>query len=117
MPLRDSALLEHMLVAADRIADLVAKTDRESFFADWVIQDALIRELEILGEAAGRLSRDLTSHYPNVPWREMTGLRHKLIHDYFVVDLGIVWETAVRNLPEAAEMLRTIAADQSDRGL
>ena len=112
MPLRDSALLEHMLAAADRIAELVAETDRETFVADWVIQNAIIRELEVLGEAAGRMSRDLMSRYPDIPWREMTGLRHKLIHDYFVVDLGVVWETAVQNLPEAAEMLRAIAEEQ-----
>lgn len=114
MPLRDRAILAHMLAAIERIEELVARTDRATFDRDWVIQDAIIRELEVLGEAAGRMSPDFVSANPTIPWREMTGIRHKLIHDYFVVDLGVVWETAVSNVPEAAALLRAAAPELDD---
>jgi uncharacterized protein with HEPN domain len=99
-----------MSAAIDRLADLVSRTDREAFDSDWVIQDALIRELEVLGEAAGRVSTEFTAAHPHIPWREITGLRHKLIHDYFVVDLGIVWRTATSNVPEIAHLVKAAAA-------
>jgi len=59
-----------------------------------VLQNAIIRELEVLGEAAGRVSGEFVTAHPEIPWKEATGIRHKLIHDYFDVDLGIVWRTA-----------------------
>ena len=101
MPQPDALFLEHMLQALDRIEDLLARTTRDEFDGDWVVQDALIRELEIVGEAAGRVSSDLAQSHSEIPWKEITGLRHKLIHDYFTVDLGIVWKTAAH---EAAEL-------------
>ena len=101
MPQPDTLFLEHMLQAFNRIEELLARTTREQFDGDWVIQDALIRELEIVGEAAGRVTSDLARSHPEIPWKEITGLRHKLIHDYFTVDLGIVWKTATE---EAAEV-------------
>ena len=86
-----------MIAALDRIEELLARTDRDEFDRDWVVQDALIRELEILGEAAGRVSDELVQSHAEIPWREITGLRHKLIHDYFTVDLGVVWSTATED--------------------
>jgi uncharacterized protein with HEPN domain len=101
MPQPDALFLEHMLQALNRIEELLVQTTRDEFDGDWVVQDALIRELEIVGEAAGRVSSDLAQSHPEIPWKEITGLRHKLIHDYFTVDLGIVWRTAAH---EAAEV-------------
>ena len=105
MPLPDSLFLEHMLQALDRIEELLGRTTREEFEGDWVVQDALIRQLEIIGEAAGRVSSDLAQSHPEVPWKEITGLRHKLIHDYFAVDLGIVWKTAEEEAVEVRPMI------------
>lgn len=107
---RDAVFLGHMLSAMDRLSELVARTDRATFDRDWVVQDAVIRELEVLGEAAGRVSPEFAAAHPEVPWREITGIRHKLIHDYFVVDLGIVWRTATVNVPEVDPLLRVAAA-------
>lgn len=111
MPQPDAVFIRHMLAGIDRIAELVSRTDRDTFNRDWVIQDAIIRELEIVGEAAGRVSVDLVRVHPEIPWREITGMRHKLIHDYFFVDLDIVWRTATANLPEIAPLLRSIASE------
>ena len=110
MPLPDAVFVGHMLGAMDRRAELVARTDRDAFDGDWVIQDAVIRELEVLGEAAERVSPEFITAHPEVPWREITGIRHKLIHDYFVVDLGIVWRTATVNVPQVLPLVRAAAA-------
>ncbi len=111
MPQPDALFLEHMLSAIRRLAELTARTTREEFDREWVIQDAVIRELEVLGEAAGRVSPEFTKRHPEIPWREITGVRHKLIHDYFVVDLGIVWRTATVNVPEVSTVLRAAASE------
>lgn len=108
MPINpDTVYLGHMAESVARIADFVARVPRDEFDREWTLQNALIRELEILGEAAGKLSAHFVSANPHVPWREMTGLRHKLIHDYFEVDLDIVWRTATVNVPEISKFLRT----------
>ena len=70
MPPRDALFLGHMLAALSRLAELVGKTDRATFDQDWVVQDAVIRELEVLGEAAGRVSGDFLSAHPEIPWRD-----------------------------------------------
>ncbi len=107
----DRVFLGHMASAVARIAEFVGRVKRDQFDRDWTLQNALIRELEVLGEAAGKLSADIVGQNPEVPWKEMTGLRHKLIHDYFEVDLDIVWRTATVNVPEIAAFLRTLRDD------
>ena len=105
MPQPDTLFLEHMAAALDRIKELVDRIDRQEFDTDWVVQDALIRELEIVGEAAGRISTELVQSHPEIPWREITGIRHKLIHDYFTVDLGVVWSTATEDAPSVRPLI------------
>ena len=96
---RDRAFLGHMLQALERVSTLAAAISEDDLVSDWKKQDALIRELEVLGEAAGRVSTDFVAAHPEIPCKEITGLRHKLVHDYFEVDLQIVWNTATINVP------------------
>ena len=107
----DALFLGHMLTATDRIVELIERTEPEAFSGDWVLQDAVMRELEVLGEAAGRVSADFARAHPEIPWQEITGLRHKLIHDYFEVDLDIVWRTASVDVPEVLPLIRAAAED------
>lgn len=95
-----------MIAAMERILELTRRTDRATFDSDWVFQNALVRELEVLGEAAGRVSPQFVTVHPEIPWREMTGLRHKLIHDYFAVDPAIVWSTATLDIPQVLPHVR-----------
>jgi uncharacterized protein with HEPN domain len=101
----DELYLRHMLDAMDRVIELTQRTSFEEFELDWVVQDALLHELQVVGEAAGRVSKGLADAHPLVPWRKITGLRHKIVHEYFVVDLQVVWDTATLDVPEVRPLL------------
>ena len=72
--------------------------NREAFDGDLQLQDALIRRLEIIGEATKRLEEEFKNQYPDIPWRKMAGMRDVLIHDYDEVDLDLVWEVVTKDI-------------------
>jgi uncharacterized protein with HEPN domain len=86
----------------------VAGMTYESFVTDSKTQDAVVRNLEILGEATKNLSNELRAKYPSVPWRNMAAARDRLIHHYFGTNLDIVWQIATVELPQVASQLETI---------
>jgi uncharacterized protein with HEPN domain len=93
-----SAYLKHIREAIVKI-EKYTEGGRKAFLEDTMIQDSVIRNLEIIGEAAGNLPADLRKSYPKVPWRSITGMRNVLIHEYFGVDLDIVWKVVAQRLP------------------
>jgi uncharacterized protein with HEPN domain len=95
----DSIYIDHILNSLNRILDYISGKDRESFEADLVTQDAVVRQLEIIGEATKRVSKEFRSKHPDIPWSDMAGMRDVLIHDYIDVDFGIVWKTASEDIP------------------
>ena len=86
----DSIYTDHIIKSIDRILDYISGKDRESFEADLVTQDAVVRQLEIIGEATKRVSAELRSKHPYIPWSDMAGMRDVLIHDNIDVDFGVV---------------------------
>jgi uncharacterized protein with HEPN domain len=108
LPERDLALLWDMLLAARDAQSFVAGLDEAAFLASRLHQAAVIRALEVLGEAAGRVSRDSCAALPQLPWREMTGLRHRLIHGYAEVRLDLVWHVATERLGPLVAMLQAL---------
>ena len=95
----DSVYLRHILDAISRIEEYLHGVDEETFYQHYLVQDGVIRQLEIIGEASKRLSREVRASCPNVPWPDIAGMRDKLIHDYFGVDLEAVWLTARDDIP------------------
>ena len=95
----DFLYLSHIRDALVRIESYVA-VGREAFLTTPHWQDAVIRQLEIIGEATKRLSEDVRSRHGEIPWRRIAGLRDVLVHHYARVDLDVVWEVTQRDLPQ-----------------
>ncbi len=106
----DKTYLGHMLDAIDRIQTYTAE-GRDAFMADTMIQDAVVRNFEIIGEAAKRLSADLRHRHPEIPWRQAAGFRDVLSHDYVSIDLTIVWNAIESHLPTLREAVRELLTD------
>ena len=109
LDLRD--YLEHMLQAAERVKRYLDGLDRASFLADELRQDAVLRNFEVMGEAAWNVQRhfpEFTAAHTEVPWKAMYGMRNVLAHAYFQVDLDAVWEAASAALPGMAARVRAL---------
>ncbi len=100
--LRVNDYLQHMLQAVARIERYTQGMDQAAFLQDEQLQDAVIRNIEVLGEAANNIKRadpQLVDQHPEVPWLVMVAMRNRVSHAYFSVDLEIVWTTICNDLP------------------
>lgn len=104
----DKLRLAHILESAELISRWLDGVDKDWFFKNDLLQEAVIRRLEVIGEAAKNVSLQLKQQHPDVPWKEMSGMRDVLIHEYFGVDLEQVWETATTDVPKVAKQIRVI---------
>ncbi|MFI5397180.1 MAG: DUF86 domain-containing protein [Candidatus Binatia bacterium] len=103
----DRVFLAHVRDAISKI-ELYTEGGREAFFADTKTQDAVMRNLEIIGEAVKNLSADLRALHPEIPWTRIAGMRDVLIHDYFGVRLETVWNAVEHRLPELKRYVETL---------
>jgi uncharacterized protein with HEPN domain len=102
---RDDAYLLDILIAARKAIAFVYGVSREEFNASELRQAAVVRPLEIIGEAAGRVSEETRLSHPEIPWQQMIGMRNRLIHEYFRVDLDAVWDTLHKDLPQLIALI------------
>mgnify|MGYP002735375362 CR=1 FL=1 len=109
MPPREWLLrLSDILAALSRVADYTAGMDLAAFTADARTRDAVVWNFAVIGEAARLIPTEIEARFPDVPWASMRGMRNIVIHEYFGIDVEIVWETATRNLPPLGSMLREV---------
>jgi uncharacterized protein with HEPN domain len=94
--------------ALKKIENFTVGQDFESFIKDDKTTFAVIRALEIIGEAARKVPKSFRKLYPNIPWQDMAGMRDKLIHDYFGVDLRVVWKTLQIDLPPLKRVIEEV---------
>ncbi|MFO1433216.1 MAG: DUF86 domain-containing protein [Candidatus Competibacteraceae bacterium] len=109
----DTVYLQHILAAIARAETYLQDIDEAAFITNFLVQDGIIRQLEIIGEATRRLSVQLRNKYDPIPWDDIAGMRGKLIHDYFGVDIDKVWLTAIEDLPTLKEAVTRILAELS----
>jgi uncharacterized protein with HEPN domain len=115
-PERVEDYLEHMAEAAARAVEYLQHIDRlEDFRNDQRNQDAVIRNIEIIGEAANaivRMAPGFAAAHPQLPWKEIRGMRNIVIHEYFVVDVARVWSTVKNDLPPLKQQVERLLAER-----
>lgn len=109
MPKRDATLLiEDIETAISRIEKYTNRLNREAFLADEKTIDAVVRNLEIIGEATRQLPEDFKKRHSAIPWQNMAGLRNRIVHDYFGVDLEIIWQIISIEIPSLKKSISSL---------
>jgi uncharacterized protein with HEPN domain len=111
---RDDAYLLDILLAAKDAQEFAEGLTWDTFTGSKLHQHAIVRALEIIGEAASKISFEYRQEHPEIPWREMIGLRNRLIHDYNRIRLDIVWQVLQQELPKLIATLESLVPPKED---
>ena len=112
--LRAPDYCEHLLLACDRILQYTSGIAQDRFIADTLVQDAVLRNIEILGEATRNLMEclpDLQAKYPQIPWIDIYAMRNRVAHGYFFINLELVWTVATLNVPELRQQIAAVLGE------
>ena len=104
----DTIYIDHILKSIDNILEYTKGFNKKRFSENTLIQDAVIRNFEIIGEATKKISNAFRLSYPEIPWKEMAGMRDKLIHDYLGVDIEVIWKSIKDDLPTLKRLIGNI---------
>lgn len=111
MESKDRVRFKHMLDSTTAILLFIDGKTRKHLKADRMFRNAVIRELEILGEAANHISKITQKNFPELPWKQLIAMRNMLIHAYFDVDHDVIWETVTTDVPPLYLQLKMIVSD------
>lgn len=115
--MRDPKLyLKDILAAMDAIEKFVEEIDFEAFKNDDMKSSAVIRKFEIIGEATKNMPEEIKQKYPAIPWKDMSGMRDRLIHFYFGIKYELVWETIKKEIPKVKALIKKILEESSVEG-
>ena len=106
--LKNSAYLWDMLDAAQAVNDFIAQCTYEEYCNNRMLRSAVERNLEIIGEAAGKVSNEFKDSHPEIPWRQIIGQRNVIIHEYGEIDNELIWNVAKHHIPELIKNLKTL---------
>ena len=104
-PLRDKERLEHMLAAADRVIRYTSDKTYKDLAADDMMYYAVVKNIEIIGEAANLLSSEFIDSHPQTPWKQVRGMRNYIVHEYFQIDDVVVWGVVSADIPVLRKQL------------
>ena len=110
---RDSVFIAQMIEAAEAALEFCEGQTAESFAGDRLVGFAVVRAIQLVGQAARGVSTRLQAAHPEIPWREIVGMRNVVVHDYADVDMALIWKTVHDDLPGLAERLRAILDEGS----
>lgn len=105
---RDKGRIEHIVQAIDNVAKFIEGVTFEEFCKDQMMFFAVVKNIEIIGEAANKLTKELRNQHPEVEWDVIIGMRHVLVHDYYNIKPALAWFTATTNLPEVRPLMLSI---------
>ena len=106
---KDNLYIIHIIDAINNIEEFLRDISYDKFVTDKLIQSAVIRQIEVIGEATKNLSVELREQDKAIPWQDITGMRDMLIHEYFGVDIEEVWQTATVDVPKLGELIKKYA--------
>jgi uncharacterized protein with HEPN domain len=104
----DTVYLHHILDAIELIEEYTQGMSENEFLSNSMAHDAVVRQIEIIGEAARNISDEFRISHPDLPWGKMIGIRNKIIHEYFNVNLSVVWDTVQDDLPALQKIIKSI---------
>ena len=102
----DLTFIKHILDCISNINDFVKDVSYSELKNNVMLQSAILYQFMVIGEAAGNISKEFQNNHQGIPWGEIIGMRNKLIHHYFGVDLEVVWETVYEDLPELERLIK-----------
>ncbi len=112
MPKDDWVYVAHMLDMSKQALEIVSNKTRSDFDEDIVLRLALTHLVQVIGEAAQRVSKEFQQDHAQIPWREITGMRNRIVHDYLNVDEDVVWQVVRGDLPELAKIIQGVIPKQ-----
>jgi uncharacterized protein with HEPN domain len=104
----DIVRLRHMLEAAREIRSFIKERNKDDLERDRILTLALVKEIEIIGEAASKVSQEARQQIPDIEWRDIVGMRNRLVHVYFEIDEDILWDTIIYDIPKLIEELNKL---------